>query len=142
MQIGLYLDWPLSHSGYHRLDGGHSETPRRAGDIHPLSGREKDTPTQSVDDYCACVQLPNGLLAGWSEIGCSCWPISEGGGVFPFGLRHSMGLTGGGDVSDCVHTMVLELPVFLVELENLKGLSPNVHLHCEPWGHINHEDID
>ena len=46
MQIGLYLDWPLSNSGQARLDGGHSETPRRAGDIHPLSGREKDPPTQ------------------------------------------------------------------------------------------------
>ena len=39
-----------------------------------------------------------------------------------------------------VSTMVLELPSFLVELENLRGVSPNVHLHCEPWGHINHED--
>ena len=39
-----YLDWPLSHSGYPRLDGGHSETPRRAGDFHPLSGREEDPP--------------------------------------------------------------------------------------------------
>ena len=59
--------------------------------------------TRSVDDYCACVQLPNGRLAGWSEISCLCWPISEGGGVLPFGLRHSMGPTGGGDVSDCVY---------------------------------------
>ena len=41
-----------------------------------------------------------------------------------------------------VSTMVLELPSFLAELENLKGVSPNVHLHCEPWGHISHEDID
>ena len=46
VQIGLYLDWPLSNSGHPRLDGGHSETPRQAGDIHPLSGREKDPPTQ------------------------------------------------------------------------------------------------
>ena len=38
--------------------------------------------------------------------------------------------------------MALELPSFLVELENLRGISPNVHLHCEPWGHINHEDIN
>ena len=41
-----------------------------------------------------------------------------------------------------VSTMVLELPSFLAELENLKGVSPNVHLQCEPWGHVNHEDID
>ena len=30
----------------------------------------------------------------------------------------------------------------VAELEKLKGVSPNVHLQCEPWGHINHEDID
>ena len=41
-----------------------------------------------------------------------------------------------------VSTMVLELPSFLADLENLRGISPNVHLHCEPWGHINHEDIN
>ena len=41
-----------------------------------------------------------------------------------------------------VSTMVLELPSFLADLENLHGISPNVHLHCEPWGHINHEDIN
>ena len=41
-----------------------------------------------------------------------------------------------------VSTMVLELPSFLAELEELRGVSPNVHLQCEPWGHINHEDVD
>ena len=38
-----------------------------------------------------------------------------------------------------VSTVALELPSFLAE--NLRDISPNVHLHCEPWGHINHEDI-
>ena len=37
-----------------------------------------------------------------------------------------------------VSTMVLELPSVLAEL---KGVLPSVHLQCEPWGHINHEDI-
>ena len=41
-----------------------------------------------------------------------------------------------------VSTMALELPSFLAVLENLRGISPNVHLDCEPWGHINHEDIN
>ena len=41
-----------------------------------------------------------------------------------------------------VSTMVLELPSFLAELEDLRGVSPNVHLQCEPWGPINHEDVD
>ena len=41
-----------------------------------------------------------------------------------------------------VSTVALELPSILAELENLRGISPNVHLHCEPWGHINHEDIN
>ena len=41
-----------------------------------------------------------------------------------------------------VSTMVLELPSFLAELEDLRGVSPNVHLQCEPRGYINHEDVD
>ena len=41
-----------------------------------------------------------------------------------------------------VSTMELELPSFLAELEDLRGVSPNVHLQCEPWGHNNHEDVD
>ena len=24
----------------------------------------------------------------------------------------------------------------------MRGISPNVYLECEPWGHIDHEDID
>ena len=53
MQIRLNLEWALSHSGHPRLDGGHSATPGRASDIHPLSGCEKDNPTQwaAVVDY-------------------------------------------------------------------------------------------
>ena len=45
-------------------------------------------------------------------------------------------------VFQIVSTMVLELPSFLAELESLRGVSPNVNLHCEPWGHIDHEDIN
>ena len=41
-----------------------------------------------------------------------------------------------------VSTMALELPSFLAELENLGGVSPNVNLQCEPWGHTNHENVD
>ena len=28
----------------------------------------------------------------------------------------------------------------LLELGQLKGVSPNVALSCEPWGHMNHDD--
>ena len=41
-----------------------------------------------------------------------------------------------------VSTMALELPSFLAEMEDLRGVSPNVHLQCEPWGHNNDEDVD
>ena len=33
---------------------------------------------------------------------------------------------------------VLEVPSVLLDLESLHGLSPNVILACEPWGHIDH----
>ena len=41
-----------------------------------------------------------------------------------------------------VSTMALELPSFLGEIEDLRGISPNVQLQFEPWGHHNHEDIN
>ena len=33
-------------------------------------------------------------------------------------------------------TMALELPSFLEALEDIRGISPDVQLDCEPWGHI------
>ena len=36
--------------------------------------------------------------------------------------------------------MSLELPSFPTALEDLRGVSPNVHLDYEPWGHMDHED--
>ena len=39
-----------------------------------------------------------------------------------------------------VSTMALELPLFLEALEAIRGISPNVHLDCEPWGHMDHSD--
>ena len=41
-----------------------------------------------------------------------------------------------------VSTMALELPSFLEGVGILKGMSPNVQLTFEPWGHDNHEDVD
>ena len=37
-----------------------------------------------------------------------------------------------------VCALVLEVPSVLLDLENLHGLSPNVILACEQWGHMNH----
>ena len=41
-----------------------------------------------------------------------------------------------------VSTMALELPSFLGELEELRGISAKVQLNFEPWGHDDHEDVD
>ena len=41
-----------------------------------------------------------------------------------------------------VSTMALELPSFLEGLGLVKGMSPNVQLTFEPWGHDSHEDVD
>ena len=67
-----YLDWPLSHSGYPWLNGGHSETPRRAGDFHPLSGHKEDPPTQwgtVVDCNSPAGGRPGGSDAETSDAG-------------------------------------------------------------------------
>ena len=39
-----------------------------------------------------------------------------------------------------VSTMTLDLPSFLEALEDLQGVSLNVHFDCEPWGHMDHSD--
>ena len=36
--------------------------------------------------------------------------------------------------------MALELPSFLEALEDIWGISPDVQLDCEPWGHMDHSD--
>ena len=38
-----------------------------------------------------------------------------------------------------VCALVLEVPSVLLDLESLHGLSPNVILACEPWGHMDHD---
>ena len=37
-------------------------------------------------------------------------------------------------------TMALELPSFLEALEDIRGISPDVQLDYEPWGHMDHND--
>ena len=35
-----------------------------------------------------------------------------------------------------IPTLALEVPTFLQFMEELQGVSPNVQLYCEPWGHV------
>ena len=37
-----------------------------------------------------------------------------------------------------VSALVLEVPAFLQMMEKLRGVSPDVQLSCEPWGHADH----
>ena len=39
-----------------------------------------------------------------------------------------------------VSTLALEVPAFHQNIDNLRGVSPDVQLACEPWGHVNHND--
>ena len=41
-----------------------------------------------------------------------------------------------------VSALALEVPAFLQNIENLWGVSPDVHLLCEPWGHVDHSGGD
>ena len=36
-----------------------------------------------------------------------------------------------------VSALALEVPEILQHIENMWGVSPDVHLACEPWGHVN-----
>ena len=41
-----------------------------------------------------------------------------------------------------VSALALEVPAFLQKIENLWGVSPDVHLSCEPWGLVDHSGGD
>ena len=38
-------------------------------------------------------------------------------------------------------TLTLEVPSFLKVMAGLWGVSPNVQLYSEPWGHVDHSDV-
>ena len=37
-----------------------------------------------------------------------------------------------------VSALALEVPAFLLNIGNVRGMSPDVQLSCEPWGHADH----
>ena len=39
-------------------------------------------------------------------------------------------------------TLALEVPTFLQGIARLRGVSPNVQLYSEPWGHVDHSDVN
>ena len=39
-------------------------------------------------------------------------------------------------------TLTLEVPNFLKGIAGLPGVSPNVQLYSEPWGHVDHSDVN
>ena len=39
-------------------------------------------------------------------------------------------------------TLKLEVPTFLKGIAGLRGVSPNVQLYIEPWGHVNHSNVN
>ena len=67
-------------------------------------------------------------FAGWHEIGGTGRPFPEGGW-----WGHQVAV-----MFQIVCALVLEVPSVLLELESLNGLTPNVILACEPWGHVDH----
>ena len=41
-----------------------------------------------------------------------------------------------------ISTLTLEGPSFLKGIAALRGVSPNVQLYSEPWGHVGHRDMN
>ena len=41
-----------------------------------------------------------------------------------------------------ISTLASEVPTFLQGIEGLRGVSPNVQLYSEPWGHVDHSDVN
>ena len=53
-----------------------------------------------------------------------------------------MGPSGGGQVSDIFDAGIGDGLTFLQNIEGLWGVSPKVQLYCEPWGHVDHSDVN
>ena len=43
-------------------------------------------------------------------------------------------------MSQTISTLTLEVPSFFKVMAGLRGMSPNVQLYSEPWGHVDHSD--
>ena len=69
--------------------------------------------------FYSAVESPTGLPQAGSGTPVPRWRLAREG---PF-------------LSELPHSV-------LHELEQLRGVPPNVQLSCEPWGHLNHADID
>ena len=41
-----------------------------------------------------------------------------------------------------ISTLTLEVPSFLKGIAALRGVSPNVQLYSEPWGHVDHSNVN
>ena len=41
-----------------------------------------------------------------------------------------------------ISTLTLEVPSFLKGIAGLRGVSPNVQLYSEPWGHVDHSNVN
>ena len=41
-----------------------------------------------------------------------------------------------------ISTLTLEVPNFLRRIAGLRGVFPNVQLYSEPWGHVDHSDVN
>ena len=44
--------------------------------------------------------------------------------------------------SACDDCPCLQLSAFLQGIDGLRGVSPNVQLYSEPWGHVDHSDVN
>ena len=86
---------------------------------------------------CSCLQLSSCGFAGWRAIGGAGRPFPEGDGR----ILENIGFPWGHQVAvlfQIVCALVSEVPSVLLDHEILHGLSPNVTLACEPWGHMDH----
>ena len=74
---------------------------------------------------------------GWCQVGSVCRPFPKSGGR----ILEDTGGPWGHQVAvmiQIVSALALEVPAFLQNIEKLQGVSPNVQLSCEPWGHADH----
>ena len=97
--------------------------------------------TLPINDDHSCVQLQDGCFAEWGKSAVKVARAQKAEECFIL----NSDIQWGQQVAvmfQIVSTMALELPSFLEGLGILKGMSPNVQLTFEPWGHDNHEDVD
>ena len=105
--------------------------------LHPFFMHQLDVGPIRLTTIAHVLNHRVAVLHGWCQASNSSWPsrraaerFLEDGGI-PWGHQVAV-----------MFQIALEVPSVLQDIDKLHGVSPNVSLSCEPWGHTDHTGVD